>query len=57
MRIGVDTKRDAVEVLRAVRSWLADPSTVVDDEARADAREALVEAYAAVRKVTEVEDY
>jgi hypothetical protein len=53
VRIGVDNKRDAVEALRAVRSWLSDPTTVVPGAWRASAREALGEAYHAVQQVTE----
>jgi hypothetical protein len=50
----VDTKRDALEALRAVGSYLADPDRVVFDEHRADAVEALAEAVDALRKVAEI---
>jgi hypothetical protein len=32
MRIGVDSKRDALEALRAVEAWVGDPNVCATDE-------------------------
>jgi hypothetical protein len=32
MRLGVDSKRDALEALRAVEAWLSDPSVCATNE-------------------------
>ena len=32
MRLGIDTKRDALEALRAVEAWVSDPDACVTDE-------------------------